>query len=66
MEFIYYNIFIIINFIFWSVFLTNNTYIHDILIDYDIKKIFYINDKIYIIENLKIKIFLYNKYGIII
>ena len=37
MESIYYNIFIIINFIFWSVFLTNNTYIHDILIDYDIE-----------------------------
>ena len=53
MEFIYYNIFIIINFIFWSVFFTNNTYIHDILIDSDIEKNVYINDEIYIIENLK-------------
>ena len=49
MEFIYYNIFII-NFIFWSIFFTNYTYIHDILID---ETKFYINDEIYIIENLK-------------
>jgi hypothetical protein len=53
MEFIYYNIFIIINFIFWSVFFTNYIYIHDILIDYNIEKKIYINDEIYIIENLK-------------
>jgi len=53
MEFIYYNIFIIINFIFWSVFLTNNTYIHDILIDYDIKKIFILMIKFILLKILK-------------
>jgi len=53
MELIYYNIFIIINAIFCLLFFTNYTYNHDILIYYDIEKKFYINDDIYIIENLK-------------